>query len=135
MGRYAKENNMVISGPFTVDDSAMLSPSALTASVDDYNPSGFQSSGTIQIFGLLLSTDGGNYNLTGLAAPIPGIRSMIFIQNVTIGSQITIVANSVQSLAPNRFGMNGNVILEVAEGLWLLYNTDVNRWTEIARAI
>lgn len=135
MGRYLKEEELVINGPWVIGDNAILSPAALTGAANDYDPVGWRSAGVVQVSAVHLSTDGGNYNLTGMAAPSPALRNMIFIQNVGASGNITLVANSASSVAENRFDFNGNTTLQPMEGIWMVYNTSKSRWTEIARAI
>jgi len=132
---YAKENLFKIEGAWVFGDDAKLSPTAIAANVDDYDPTGWRDTGVVQVTGLLLDSNGNN-DFTGLAAPSPAVSNMVYIFNTGVtGGAITLVANSGNSVAANRFDMNGNTTLQPGEGLWVVYNTSTNRWNEIARAI
>ena len=135
MGRYAKENAFVIDGPWVIGDDSVLAPAALTAAVNDYDPTGWRSSSVVQVMALEVSTDGGNYNITGLAAPSPALRNMLYIQNVGSSGNVILSSQDVASVAANRFYFNGNITLESMEGVLIVYSPTLSRWTEIARTI
>jgi len=100
----------------------VLSPTGLTASVNDYDPGACR---------YMLLTSDGSYNVTGLAAGVSG--QDVFIVN-TSAVTITLVNQSVSSVAANRFifDTGANVALTQNQGIKLFYDATAARWRGFA---
>lgn len=100
-----------------------ITPDALTANTHNYEPDGLESAPVLR-----LSTDGGDYNLTGLAGGADG--RLMFLHNVNeVGTgTITIKAQSASSTAMNRFASPADLPLLPEETVLLIYDTTQSRW-------
>jgi hypothetical protein len=99
--------------------SGVISPTQLTASVNNYNPAGLATASVVR-----LSADA-EWNLTGLVAA----AASHFIVLVNIGSNtINLVDESASSSAANRFALDVNLALtaDTAASLW--YDGTSSRW-------
>ena len=103
--------------------AASLTPSALTGDVDNYNPSGLGSTNFLR-----LQTDGGNYTISGIAAPVPVVNQGIFIVNIGSTGNIQLLNNNSSSDTGNRFLIGGNKTIQDDEGIMLIYDDVSNRW-------
>ena len=136
---YMKENLFRLEGGQEIGDASVLNATTFAADQDNYNPTDgvktFNVAGVIATFGLGLDSNG-NHIITGLLAPTPAKRMMVYITNTGVtGGNIVLSANNGSSLAGNRFDFNSNVTLQSMEGIWMIYNTTTSRWNEIARAV
>lgn len=102
--------------------SSSISPPALTAAVNDYNPTGLQTCNFIRL------TSTTNVNITGLTAPNPSRNQALFICNVGTQFNITVVNESTASLAANRFLLGTSKTLQRDEGILLIYDDVSTRW-------
>jgi hypothetical protein len=103
--------------------AASLTPSALTGDVDNYNPNGLGSTNFLR-----LQTDGGNYTISGIAAPVPVVNQGIFIVNIGSTGNIQLLNNNSSSDTGNRFLIGGNKTIQDDEGIMLIYDDVSNRW-------
>lgn len=97
-----------------------LTPPQLTASVNNYDPTGLRTCNFLRL------SANGNYNITGLERPPTGNQG-IFIVNVG-GNNITISDNSASSSANNRFLIGGSKTLQTDEGMMIIYDQTSLRW-------
>jgi len=135
MGRYAKEGDMVFDGSRSFGDSTVLTPPALTVSLnDDYDPAGWRDgSGEVIISVLQLQTDGsGNKQLRGLVPSSSGKRNIVLIINVGTVNSVIIINNNAGSAAANRFLLNSNNRLAPNESAQYYYCTTALRWRPIS---
>jgi hypothetical protein len=119
----------------------LILPSYISASIAggpagsaNFNPSGFQSGGSILVSQIELTISGpGPGQITGLLAPSPGSRNVVTLINLD-ADNITVVDNSALSSAGNRFYIGGNVILNQYESLSLIYSTTLSRWVPFSKS-
>lgn len=110
----------------TISETSTLTPSSLTASVDNYAPSGHA---TTMVF--RIETDGGGgRSITGLAGGAEG-RIVRFVHIGTAGDIIQLVRESGSSTAANRFVMDSTAVsVQLADGdsasFW--YDNTSSRW-------
>lgn len=104
--------------------SSMLSPPTLSASQNDYAPSGL-SAATV----LLLSAST-NVSLSGLSA---GAAGRIFGVVNTGASSITLQHQNAGSSAANRFALGSDLVLTTDRSVMLLYDAAAQRWRCLAR--
>lgn len=96
-----------------------VTPSALSASANDYNPSGLATAG------VLILTSSAAVNITGLAAQ----ASNFLIELRNVGSfAITLKANSSASLTANRFLMSADVVLQPTQSVTFKYGATLGGW-------
>jgi hypothetical protein len=99
-----------------------LSPTQLTAHVNDYDPGACR---------FMLLTSDGSYNITGLVAGADGQEVLVVnTSNVTL----TLVNQSSSSVDANRFVFNtgANVALTQNQGVRLFYDATAARWRGFA---
>ena len=99
--------------------TSIITPPALTANTEDYNPTGLDSAAIVR---LSATTD---VELRGLAASTAG--RTIFLYNINTGS-ITLMAEAATSAAPNRFALQGDVTLQQHQATLLQYDATTSRW-------
>lgn len=103
-----------------------IGPTALSASVNDWNPAGLDQAGLISV----TQSGAGNWSITGIVGQETGRRIMIF--NNASGKTLTLVSQSGSSSAGNRFLCPNNVdlvmpqyglreiVYAAAQGAWLV---------------
>ncbi len=98
-----------------------ITPDQITASVNDYNPTGLATALLLR-----LSSDASR-TITGIAAgTTPAGRSLV-LSNV--GAQPIILANeSSSSAAANRFAIGGSYTIPAGAGVSVLYDGTASRW-------
>lgn len=109
--------------------SGTLSPTALVADVNDYNPTGLSTA-------LALRIDGGaaDRNITGLAGGADG--RIITITNIGATNAITLVNQSASSTtAGDRFLLPADTALPVNTSIALRYDGTSSRWRPWSRAL
>jgi len=110
--------------PFAL--TADISPAALTADVDDYNPTGLSTADVIRI-----TTDGADYAIKGLADGADG--RIIIIENITSGNRLAIPDEALTSAAANRFELNGDTLsIFPKKSATFMYDGTVSRWFPLA---
>ena len=107
-----------------VNFSSQISPAALTASVNDYNPNGGDTA-----FIWHLTTNGSNWNITGIVAPAVA-GAMHWIANTHATANITLVHASASSAAANRLNLPNltNIIIGPYDSVLLVYSGQLGRW-------
>ena len=103
--------------------ASSLTPSPLIGDVDNYNPSGLGSTNFLR-----LETDGGNYTISGITAPVPVVNQGIFIVNIGSTGNIQLLNNNSSSSEVNRFLIGGNKTIQNDEGIMLIYDDESKRW-------
>lgn len=104
--------------------SGTISPSALSANQNDYNPTGLSTATMVR-----LTTDGGGVrNLTGLAGGAAG--RFLFLCNIGTVNAITFTGQDANSSAANRFLGSGTINIGVCQGMY--YDGVASRWIQIS---
>ena len=124
------EVNLTV-GTSIISPSATLSPASFNADQHDYNPTGWIVGGLITKSVLRLQSIGSN-NLTGLVPSSPDLGNTVIIMNVGV-SNFSIDNNDANSLAANRFSMNGDTLLNPGEAASFIRDTVVSRWRQIGQ--
>ncbi len=105
-----------------VQFASELSPASITASQNDYAPTGFATAFLIRL------TSNNNWNITGLAGGAAG-RIVIL---VNIGAfQITLTPEDAASTAANRFTSAFGKTILAGLAVVLIYDSTTSRWTWI----
>jgi hypothetical protein len=104
----------------------LITPPAITVNTHNYNPTGFNLCSELR-----QSTVGAN-QISGFQSPTIPVNPNVqppfvkvrfkFINTTIASSNITIVANSVNSLVNNRIIASGNIIVGRDEVLWFDYD-------------
>jgi hypothetical protein len=106
--------------------TADISPTALSASVDDYDPTGLSTASVLR-----LSTNSGTQrNITGIAGGADG--RILLIHN--LGSGAIGLLDNTTSTAANRFAIAGGAILPADGSILLQYDSTSSRWRAVGRA-
>ena len=105
-----------------------LSPTALSGSVNDYNPANLATSSALRI-------DGGaaDRNITGLAGGADG--RIITITNIGSTNNLTLTNQDAGSTSGNRFLLPADTILPINTSLALRYDGTSSRWRPWSRAL
>lgn len=104
-----------------------ISPTAISANLDDYNPTGLATASVLR----LSTNDGTARALGGLVGGSDG--RIVFVHNLGPG-QIVLLDEAVASTAANRFALNGNVNLPADVMTILQYDATSLRWRAIHKA-
>lgn len=102
--------------------AADITPAQITASQDNYNPTGLAGSGVVR-----LSSDAA-WSITGLAGGADG--RMCVLQNVGAFT-ITLEDEHASSTAANRFALNADVALTADSAIAIMYDGTASRWRVI----
>ena len=110
-------------GSITATDAVRLdgeiSPSQITGSQNNYNPSGLATANTMRL------TSDGAYNITGLNAQSDGHLLLV----VNVGSNtLTLKDEDAASSAANRFALTHDFALPAAGAAILRYDATATRW-------
>jgi hypothetical protein len=120
--RYAAEAGG-LPNPFAL--TADITPTAISASVNDYNPTGLSTADIIRVE----ATDE-NYSITGLQGGADG-RIVIF-HNIGTDFSITFPKESASSSAVNRFDFTFNIKLQPKHSLAIQYDATASRWRAVS---
>lgn len=113
----------IIELPQNIQFSGDISPSQITSSQNDYNPTDLSTSSVLRL------TSDANWNITGLAGGSDG--RVIIIRN--IGSFIiTLKNNSSSSTSSNRFSFSSDMIIYPDKSVILQYDSTVSLWKTIS---
>ena len=106
-------------------DPITITPPALAANTDNWNPTGFAGAQVIRI-----SASGATRDLTGMLAPASGSRRIV-LQNSGLPS-VNIV-NQATSTAANQFlnSTEANIELSFGMAIEYIYDDTLNRWRDI----
>lgn len=99
--------------------TGVISPTQLTADVNDYNPTGLATAGSIRL------TSDATRTITGLTAGADGDFVTVF----NVGSNnIVLSAENASSSAANRFALAGDITLQTNQSVRLSYDGTSSRW-------
>ena len=101
--------------------SGVISPTTLSSTTHNYNPSGLS---TCNVMRISAST---NISLTGIQAPSPSTNQIIFVVNVGSGN-INCLRNNAGSLSANQFYNNNDIMLNANETMIIWYDTITSGW-------
>jgi hypothetical protein len=108
-----------LTGSGTLVLNGDISPSQITAQVDDYNPTGLSGASTLRL------TSDASRSITGLAGGADG--RVLLVHNV--GAQdIVLEDEHGSSTAANRFALNADVTLGADQGTIIQYDSTSSRW-------
>lgn len=110
--------------------SGVITPAAIAAATNDYNPTGLA-----QAFAIRQDVSGGNQNITGLAGGVGG-RMVMFVNINTGTNGIIFINESASSAAANRFSLPNSANLAVGalrRTVTFWYDTAASRWVVHAR--
>lgn len=108
--------------------TGVITPTALTGTVNDYNPAGLGTANVIR-------QDGGasDRTVTGLAAQPDG--TLINFINIGSTNNITLANQNAGSLSANRFLIGSDVVLAPNKSLVLRYDVTTGAWRPYGRAL
>lgn len=119
-------NNSVLTGTTNVSQAIKvagdITPSALTASVNDYNPSGLTTASVIR----LSVSSSVSWNITGLQGGDDG--RILYLYHAGGTGKIALLHESASSSAANRFSFGGDITLHPNSGLMIIYDSTASRW-------
>lgn len=113
-----------ISGP-------IITPAQLTATADDYSPTGFSTTNMIR-----QDIDANNRAITGFAAPAASVNRIIYINNISTSAfDILYMHNDAGSVAANRLLLraNANKASKPNETAAFWYDHTSSRWRPYSR--
>lgn len=108
-----------LSGKVTL--SSPTTPPSIVSDIDNYNPSGLNSTNLLRL------SSAGNYNITGLQRPSPEEPQLIVLRNVGTNN-ITLSNEDASSIASNRFQLGGSKTLQPGESATIVYDPISLRW-------
>lgn len=111
-----------LSGAVTL--SSVITPSSLAADQDDYTPTSFSTAAIIR------QNASADVKITGLDAAASAGRIVLF-QNVATSNSITLIDESADSTAANRFSLQGDLLLEPDQSAFLWYDATSARWRAV----
>lgn len=111
----------------TVALSGIITPTALAANTDNWNPTDLANATIIRV------SASSTYNLTGIVAPATN-RVLVL---VNVGANTITLINNNTSTAANRFqfGTAGNISLAAEDSVILWYDLASARWRGIATSL
>mgnify|MGYP001595776810 CR=1 FL=1 len=110
-----------------INFSSVITPAALSASVNNYAPNGGDAA-----FLWRLNPNGGAYNITGIVAPaVAGAMHWI---TCLAGTSITLTHADAASSAVNRFNLPSaaNIAMGGFDNVLIIYDGTAQRWKAIA---
>lgn len=111
-----------LKGPISL--GATISPASLSTQQNDYAPTGLSSASVVNL------SAAASVSVTGLADGVDG-RVVALVNAGALA--ITLVAQSLASLAPNRFAASEDVVLGADSAAILRYDGGASRWRYLAR--
>lgn len=117
-------NNSILTGTTTISQAVVLSgdisPTALSATTNDWNPTGLSTASVIRV-----DLSGGSQQLTGLAGGSDG--RLITLQNISAFNLYLKNANTGSS-ASNRFLLSADLRVLSGDAVDLWYDSTSSRW-------
>jgi hypothetical protein len=104
----------------------IITPTPIAANTNDYSPAGLANCNVMRV-----STNGGNFDCTGIVAQEDG--RVIIILNIGSSGTFKLKNNSASSSANNRFLLNGDASLAANEGAFIMYDGTSLRWRICSR--
>lgn len=124
----ASEVRIVLGREF--DSSVVITPPAFTADVDDYAPTGWQTSFLIRV-----TPDINNRAISGMEAPFPIRYKEVTINNLSSSNDLRFEHNAGSSVAENRMLLrdNGNRSIRPNESAVFYYDVIQSRYKPLSR--
>lgn len=120
--RIISNNPVITDIPQNIAFSGDISPSQITATQNDYNPTGLATATVLR-----LSSDASR-SITGLAGGVDGAWKLAY----NVGSfDIVLEDEDVGSSASNRFALGGDSTLGAGKGILIWYDSTSSRWRGI----
>lgn len=104
--------------------TAALSPAQITATTDDYAPTGIADAAILRI-----DTDA-SHTLSGIAAPSPDFARRLIVEYVGV-NEIVLLAEGTNSTAANRFALPEDTTLGPNQSIELLRDVALARWVAV----
>ena len=104
-----------------------ISPAAIAAQADNYNPTSLSTSAVLRL------TLTGAQSVTGVAGGADG--RLLVVHNVDTVDALTLVDESAASTAANRFALQGNVVLAPDTSVLLQYDSTSSRWRSVGAVL
>lgn len=112
--------------PATLGLSGDITPTALSASVNDYTPTGIQTASVIRL------GSNGTYAITGIVAPTAYTDGRVLsIFNISAYA-LYLVPQSASSVAANRFNFIGRMTIPAGQAVTLIYSSASSRWEALS---
>lgn len=121
----------VLDAKMTLRLSGNISPAALAASQNDYNPTSLSTSSVIR------QDAAAAVNITGLAGGADGRVIQIINISTTAANTITLTHENIASLAANRFNFRSasNIVIPARGSVTLIYDSTSSRWRARSESI
>jgi hypothetical protein len=101
----------------------VITPDEITANQDNYDPTGLSTANVVRIY------SDGAYNITGI---VPGTRhingQLLTLQNINAADDFTLISESGDSDAANRFAIASDYTLAAGTAVILRYDSTSTRW-------
>lgn len=117
MSRVIKNRTAISGGQFFLDYTSV----SITANTNNLAIT------DIQNFVIIEVTTTGNFNVTGIVPADVSVGWLLKLFNAGINN-ITLKNNDANSLAPNRFAIGADKLIQPGEGYELTYRPSVQRW-------
>lgn len=116
----------VSTGPFSIQ--AAITPTALAADVNDWNPTGFATANVVRV-----STSGGARSITGMQAGTDWeIKILVNVSSSSSSNYIRLVSGSTSSTAANRFTGRVNTFIQAGGICICIYDPTTLRWVPLS---
>lgn len=113
--------------------NAVITPTVLAASANDYAPTGFQGASILR---MNASTTG--IDITGMAAPTSGLSRLVTIQHVgtSAANDLTLIHQSASSAIGNRFVLPAaaDLVIPIGGSVTLRYDVTLTKWLVMSTA-
>ena len=120
VGRTHVPDQLQVNGDWGL--TAPLTPAAITADTDDYEPTGLDTASHMR-----LSTDASR-NLTGIAAPGYDGRRLTLLN---VGANDIVLKDRTTSASGNQFALGADLALSQYQGVELIYDQTLGYWLRI----
>lgn len=107
-------------------DPIFIITDTISTDQDNYNPTGFETSGVISVSHIFLDVTA-DMEMTGVKAPDPQVYSVITIMNVG-SKKLKIKKNNANSDVVNRFDFKGDVTIDKKESITIVYYPTTSKW-------
>src|SRR5579859_374467 len=104
-----------------------VTPPALSASVNDYAPTGLATASILR-----LSASGGSWNVTGIASTGFNEARNLVVINVGSSNSITLKNQSASSASANRLLIGSDIVLGPSQSAHLIYDATAGFWVAVA---
>lgn len=125
-------SGLILDGPFVFLPEAIIQTPVLAADQDDFDFTGFQVGGVIQV--TLIEIDSStDIDFSGVKASSPDIANMIWLLNKSSSDDHKYIHNSGLSLVGNRMILqdNGDVVIKPGAALQLYRQVADTKWKQL----